>query len=276
MIYVTGDTHGEFRRFASKRMKKHLNLTEKDYVIVCGDFGLCWADDGSFAANCKFFEEKPYTVLWVQGNHENYDMIKGFPEEEWHGGRVRHIVRDKVILLERGQVFEMEGKILFTFGGASSHDMEAGVFERSDPKFRMMVKRAKKAQKTYRVMRETWWPEELPTPEEMQEGLKNLEKVNNQVDYVITHCCSTGLQKQIAEERRCEADALTEYFQQLEEIISYRQWYFGHYHEDRRIDGKHTLLYRQIVEAGTAAVLHKDDEIISDHAERQTDRGDKE
>lgn len=37
-------------------------------------------------------------------------MIDEYPIEKWHGGNVRHIVRDKVILLERGQIFDIEGK----------------------------------------------------------------------------------------------------------------------------------------------------------------------
>lgn len=48
-------------------------------------------------------------ILWVQGNHENYDMIEEYPIEEWNGGKVRHIARDKIILLGRGQVFNIEG-----------------------------------------------------------------------------------------------------------------------------------------------------------------------
>ena len=37
-------------------------------------------------------------------------------------------------------------------------------------------------------------------------------------------------------------------YQQLEEIITYKQWYFGHYHEDKHIDEKQTLLYQGIVQ----------------------------
>ena len=108
MIYVTGDTHGEFGRFSKKKLRiKGMELTADDYVIVCGDLGLCWAKDKTFDYNCKNFQQKSYTTLWVQGNHENFDMIAEFPIEEWHGGKVRHIVRDKVILLERGQVFDI-------------------------------------------------------------------------------------------------------------------------------------------------------------------------
>lgn len=50
-------------------------------------------------------------------------MIKEYQLEEWNGGKVRHIVRDKIILLERGQVFNIDDKTFFTFGGASSHDI---------------------------------------------------------------------------------------------------------------------------------------------------------
>lgn len=88
MIYITGDTHGDFTRFSAKRLRRTgMELTKEDYIIICGDFGLCWAKDKTFEYHCKNFEEKPYTILWVQGNHENYDMIREYPLEEWHGGR---------------------------------------------------------------------------------------------------------------------------------------------------------------------------------------------
>ena len=86
MIYITGDTHGEFGRFSNKRMRKQgLELGENDFVIVCGDLGLCWAKDKTFTYNCKNFAEKKYTTLWIQGNHENYDMIEEYPIEGWQG-----------------------------------------------------------------------------------------------------------------------------------------------------------------------------------------------
>lgn len=118
MIYITGDTHGNFARFSKKSLiRQQVELTDRDFVIVCGDFGLCWARDKTFEYNCKLFSNKQYTVLWVSGNHENYDMIEEFPIELWHGGKVRHIVRNKVILLERGQIFEIAGKTFLHLEG---------------------------------------------------------------------------------------------------------------------------------------------------------------
>ncbi len=254
MIYITGDTHGEFGRFSKKRIKKkNLELTENDYVIICGDMGLCWAEDATYRYDCDFFAKKPYTTLWVQGNHENYDMIETYPLEEWHGGMVRHIVRDKVILLERGQIFEIEGHTFFTFGGASSHDISGGILDRSSEEFKRLQKKAQDRKLPYRILHESWWPQELPSEAEMKEGIKNLEKAGYKVDYVITHCCASKLQEEMCARngKSYEADVLNEYLQGLEEKMEYKHWFFGHYHMDLPyFDEKHSAMYYGILRLG--------------------------
>ncbi len=250
MIYITGDTHGSFERFSKKKMiRKNMCLTDKDYIIVCGDLGLCWAKGKEFEYYCDIFKNRQYSILWVQGNHENYDMIAEYPLEEWHGGKVRHIVRDKVILLERGQIFEIDGKKFFTFGGASSHDIQGGLFERDDPYLKVKIRRANRDGLPFRIKNYTWWEQELPSENEMNEGRMNLSANNYEVDYVITHCCSTKMQNTIIKKIRpnCEADILTDYFDEIEEKLKYKHWFFGHYHRDQELDKKHTLLYEQIV-----------------------------
>lgn len=253
MIYVTGDTHNDFSRFGGKRLRRRgLELTEQDYVIVCGDFGLCWKKDKTFEYNCKNFSLKQYTILWVQGNHENYDMIAEFPIEEWHGGKVRHIIRDKVILLERGQVFHIDGKVFFTFGGAASHDIQGGVLNREDKDFIEQRKKVTRSGLPFRILHETWWPEELPDKKEIEEARKNLARIGNKVDYIITHCCSTSIQNELDKGviHFYEPDYLTDFFQEIEETVEYKHWYFGHYHDNIDIDDKHTLLYHAILILG--------------------------
>ena len=250
MIYITGDTHGEYGRFSNRRMKKQgMELGESDYVIVCGDFGLCWSKDKTFDYNCKFFEEKKYTTLWIQGNHENYDMIAEYPVEEWHGGKVRHIVRDKIILLERGQVFEIEGKTFFTFGGASSHDIQGGVLDRDDIDFDDDRRKAIKSGLPFRINHESWWEQELPNEVELEEGRKNLTAYDYKVDYVITHCCATSIQEVIDKGpgHLLKPDILTDYLQEIEGKLGYKHWFFGHYHMELDVDDKHSLLYHAIV-----------------------------
>ena len=255
MIYVTGDTHREFSRF--EEVNEFLvHPKENDYVIVCGDFGLLWAKDDMLEYDLEWLGSLPFKILWVQGNHENYDMIEEYPIELWHGGKVRQIVRDKIILLERGQVFEIEGKRFFTFGGASCHDIQGGILDPNDPDFSEKRKRADRAWLPYRIKGISWWEQELPTEAEMEEGLRNLEKLDFKVDYVITHCCATNYQIRL--ERYLgniygrgrglyEQDRLTDYFERLEGKLDYKRWFCGHYHVNMELDEKHTVLHRDIV-----------------------------
>lgn len=251
MIYITGDTHGNFARFSRKsRFRRLAQPAEGDYVIVCGDFGLLWQRNAELRYNLEIMSRYPFTLLWVQGNHENYDMIAEYPMELWKGGKVRHIVRDKVILLERGQIFSIDGRKFFTFGGASSHDVQGGILDLDSPDFAEKKKWADRRGLSYRVKNISWWEQELPTEEEIQAARDNLRRADYTVDYVITHCCCTRLQSEICHRYGAhdvyEADILTDFFDELEAYLNYKTWYFGHMHSDVRVDEKHFLLYEGI------------------------------
>ena len=252
MIYLTGDCHGEFNRFAKKqRMLLPFELTEDDFVMICGDMGLLWAHDGEFTYNTRWLAALPFTILWVQGNHENYDMIAEYPVSVWHGGKVRHIVEDKIILLERGQVFGIEGKSFFTFGGASSHDVYGGILDRTSPTYARDRWRANRSKLPYRVRGVSWWEQELPTIREMQEGRDNLAKAGYRVDFVLTHCLSGRMQEKVenvlSKKEIRDKDILNDYFDEIEGCLQYQHWFCGHYHENLRVDGKHTVLYKDII-----------------------------
>ena len=133
----------------------------------------------------------------------------------------RKVRRDKVILLERGQIFNIEGHTFFTFGGAASHDIPGGALDRNDPEFEIKLKERRRDWIPYRIIGESWWPQELPTEQELQTGLDNLAKVDFTVDYVITHCCATDLQTAIVHylNKPSKADVLTDYFQAFTLIL---------------------------------------------------------
>lgn len=44
MIYVTGDIHGNPRRFNTDNFPEQKEMTKDDYVIILGDFGLVWSN----------------------------------------------------------------------------------------------------------------------------------------------------------------------------------------------------------------------------------------
>ena len=194
MIYITGDCHANFSRFSTDIFPEQKEMTKDDYVIICGDFGGVW-DKGEESPREKWdmnwLEDKPFTTLFVDGNHENFDRLYTYPVEEWHGGKV-HKIRDSVIHLMRGQVYEIDGTKFFTFGGAASHDIQGGILEPEDPDFKAKKKELDKGWLPYRINHISWWKEELPSEEEKQEGLKNLQKYHNEVDFIVTHCCASS------------------------------------------------------------------------------------
>ena len=114
-IFITGDTHGDFRRFRPDIFYEQEHMTKEDLVLVCGDFGGIWHGDPRDDAGLDWLEDRPYTTAFVLGNHENYDAYKDYPREEWHGGQIQRI-RPSVLHLMRGQVYELNGRKFFYHG----------------------------------------------------------------------------------------------------------------------------------------------------------------
>lgn len=252
MIYVTGDTHGSFERFASRNFPDQKMMTRDDLVIVCGDFGGVWSDSPEERHWLDWLNDKPFTTLFVDGNHENFDRLCDgeFEEIDYCGGKA-HRIRQNVLHLMRGHVFEFEGKKFFAFGGASSHDIRDGILDPDDFKdkeeFKRQRSRMRRMGLQFRVKGQSWWPQEMPSEEEMQRGIDNLARHDNQVDYVISHC----LPQQIAAAFSMglyESDPLTLYFNKLVfDGLKFERWFCGHYHIDGRVMGKFDVLYEKMV-----------------------------
>ena len=248
MIYITGDCHSNLERFNTRNFPEQKEMTKDDYVIICGDFGGVWNKDGESKMETSaldWLDGKSFTTLFVDGNHENFDRLYAYPVEMWHGGKV-HKIRPSVIHLMRGQIFELEEKKIFTFGGASSHDISAGILEPDDPKFKLKKKVLDRGWEPYRINHISWWKEELPSEEEKQEGLKNLQKYHNEVDFIVTHCCASSTQA-IMSDGLYKPDMLTEYFEKIRQTAIFKKWFFGHYHDNRNVTKDELLLWEQII-----------------------------
>ena len=247
MVFITGDCHSDFRRFNTKIFPEQKEMTKDDYVIICGDFGGVWNKDEESRQekyNMDWLENKSFTTLFVDGNHENFDRLNSYQVEIWHGGNV-HKIRNSVIHLMRGQVFDIDGAKFFTFGGASSHDIDGGILEPSDPYFRDKQKRLKRKWIPYRINGVSWWKEELASDEEMTEGCKNLMAQNNNVDYIITHCAASSTQA-IISSTSYSPDKQTKYLEWVKQNVNYKKWFFGHYHKDMQCSDKEIMIYTRI------------------------------
>lgn len=226
-IYVTGDTHGKaVERLQNESFSRGEKLTKDDYVIILGDFGEIWDVTKRTEQRLNELNNKDYTVCFIDGNHENFDVLNEYPVEMWHGGKV-HKIKSSVIHLMRGQVYEIDGKTCFTFGGARSHDIEDGILDGNNPHWIEQAEELKAVGKNmFRVNHLSWWKEEMPSTTEYMEGIVNLAKANNKVDFMFTHCAPSSVLSYPSDEE-------TAYFNGIMQQTSYKWWGCGHYHYER-------------------------------------------
>lgn len=248
MIFITGDTHSDFHRFSTSIFPEQREMTREDYVIICGDFGGVWYQENAKEINKEnywldWLEQKPFTTLFVDGNHENFTRLYRYPIKTFCGGLV-HEIRPHVLHLMRGEIFNLQGYTFFAFGGAGSHDIQDGILNADET---AKIKLWNKQGKMFRVRDISWWDMELPTTKEMQRGLDSLEDVGFDVDFVVSHCAPQNIVSLVSQES-LKPDRLTLYFDELlEKGLCFHAWFHGHYHDNRKTLGKYCMLYEQII-----------------------------
>lgn len=261
-IFITGDIHAKPERLSSQSFPQGKNLTKDDFVIICGDFGLIWDKEGTSTYEDHWLDwlnDKPFTTLFLDGNHENFDRLLNFetyPCEKWHGGIVQKI-RPSVIHLMRGEIYDLQGKTFFCMGGNYSHDIQHGIIDPADyPTRPDMIAACKALEKKcggwqfamYRIKGESWWPQEVPTAAERDNAIRNLFLVDYKVDFILTHGLpSTDLflmYKNIAEANEFEVWLERE----VRQKVTYENWFSGHYHEDKAASYKDICVYYDFIQ----------------------------
>ena len=241
MIYVTGDTHGErdLGKLLPDSWPSGYCLTRDDYLVVCGDFGGVWSPGSRDERVLGWWESRPWTTLFVDGNHENHDIIDAYPVSERFGGRVQVVPgHPHVIHLMRGHVYDLSvspGKAsrCLVMGGASSPD------------------------RAWRIEGESWWDREMPSEAEYDRCTASLEAAGWRVDYVLTHELPCDLRLGAygwrCHERLNHVDRIQCFLQWVWERLDRERlvmWYAGHYHVDRMVAGKCRVLFQDVVRLG--------------------------
>jgi hypothetical protein len=226
VLYLTGDTHIpiDIAKLTTGKFPQQHNLTKNDFVLVCGDFGLIWNffEDKEERYWKKWLDDKPFTTLFVEGNHENHDRLDAMPVTEKFGGKV-HQISESIFHLINNQIFTIEGKKFYVMGGARSTD------------------------KAYRQEGVSWWPQELPNVQKCNEVVDFITEHGSGVDYVITHCLPTRIMHILAD--WYEADCLTDLLDVVDENTPNKEgWYCGHYHVDAEPTKGFRVLYNDVVE----------------------------
>lgn len=199
-----------------------------DTLMICGDFGYTFRGDEDEDKFLDYIEkEANFDIIFVDGNHENFPKIYSYPIEQWNNGKV-HRIRNNIRHLMRGEIYTINSKTFFVFGGGYSIDKE----------------RRLDYEKVYG--RKIWWEEEFPTKQEIDNAYKNLEKYNWKVNYIITHSAPTNVLPMVSEffisSLKADIDIVNSTLEDIRQRTDFDHWYFGHYHGNKEFD-KFSLLY---------------------------------
>ena len=241
--FVCGDTHIpiDIKKLNTTKWPEQKKLDKSDVLIQLGDFGGIWYPEENKKSNedkywCNWLAKKNFTFCFIDGNHENHDMLNSFPIIEKWGGKV-HEIKTKngfIYHLMRGEVYTINNKKIMTIGGATSQDKES------------------------RIEFINWWPNEILSKKEEDYVLNQLDK-HPQLDYILTHTCPTyigdiffttvpqGMYQNFSTISKInrflekKKDVMANFFNViLEKIhndeIKVKEWHFGHWHEDIRFE----------------------------------------
>lgn len=218
MIYITGDMHGDISRFKEKELK---NLQKGDTLIICGDFGFLWDGSKKEQKQLEWLGKRKYQILFVEGCNENYDLLDQYEVTSWNGGQVQ-VISGNLIHLMRGELYEIEGKTFFAFGGGDASDT-VGLDDE-------LVSQGR----------------EQPTVKETSHGIEVLESNRGEVDYIITHDAPATI-KQFINMEDNEVSFIHNYLDALSKVVKFRKWYFGKYHKNKLIPPCYHTVFTDVV-----------------------------
>lgn len=226
MIYITGDTHGNFKRI--EKFCNKFRTTREDVMIIVGDAGINYYEDRRDAVLKEFLSGLPITIFCIHGNHEQRpECIASYKEMKWKNGFV--YVEDSypnLLFAKDGEIYNLNGKKTLVLGGAYSVD------------------------KYYRLINGIrWFPNEQPSAEIKHKVSQVLCDTDWSVDLVLSH--TTPLKYEPTEVFLPMIDQSTvdksteEWLNRIEDNLSYEKWYCGHYHTEKVID-KIEFLHKNI------------------------------
>ena len=228
MIFLTGDTHRNFSGVVNF-IDKH-KTTKDDLLIILGDTGINYfgkIDDTQFKHQLN---KLPITFLCIHGNHEmRPESLPEYKEVEWNEGIVYMEPKYPFLFFAKdGEVYNLDGTRCIAIGGAYSID------------------------KFHRLMygRE-WWPDEQPSEEIMQRVEKKLDSLDWTIDVVLSHTAPLKHQPHEVSLKFYDGYVIDksteEWLDTIEDRLTYKKWYCGHFHTYKIVDKMH-FQYKGIIE----------------------------
>jgi len=235
--YITGDCHRNFDKVV--RFCQINKTTKEDVMIILGDAGINLALDEADKKIKRKLQSLPISFFMVHGNHEERpELIDGYITKVWNNGVIYYEKEFSDLLFAKdGEIYEFDGKKVVVIGGAYSVDKE----------IRLLCRRP-------------WFESEQPSAEIKAYVEQNLDKNQWEVDYVLSHTCPLKYEPTdlfLRDVDQSKVDKSTEeWLSIIANKLSYKLWYFGHYH-DNRVYSTGIMLYEEIRELCTNKIVQR-------------------
>jgi Icc-related predicted phosphoesterase len=159
-----GDIHGNLDH--AKWLFRHAEKNSVDIIISCGDFGywphIRWGEK-FVKAIAEMARLQQITFYWVDGNHENHDLIDEMVAQNGPQAPIP-MENDWLLYIPRGCRFDINGYVVMGYGGAYSWDWK------------------------HRELGLSWWTQELINDYKVD------ELPEQKVDILVTHEAPLGKQ----------------------------------------------------------------------------------
>lgn len=255
-IWITGDMHG-FINDATSAIAQCKNATDRDYLIVCGDFGAEY--DGRIMGSFKKeFKNFPGKIIVLRGNHDDRYWEKHVEYRETYMEYLEEPLPGWDFIQKESWTphFLYQKKypnILYTRD-------EGDIIRIGEYNF-LFLPGAYSIDKDYRLTKGyPYNPKEQLNHFEMNNLINKLEYflLNDNIDFVISHTFPLSWEPAytwlfLDSIDQSKVDKNTEKFlDEIEKILynDYIHWFGGHFHYDMVINEKATMLFNKVVEIG--------------------------
>ena len=230
MIFITGDTHRNFKRI--ELFTERFNTTKDDAIIVLGDAGINYCGKYEDDNLKRHLNRLPITLLCVRGNHEE---------------RPENIDSYKKATIEK-ECFK--GSFFYEQDYNNLYFFDNGLYEINNSQC-LVVNGAYSVDKHYRLMNGgKWFKEEQLNDEEKKQILSTMPQ---KVDFVLSHTCPhkyipremfiQGLNQDLVD------NSMEEFLDEVENKLEYKTWYCGHWHTNKTHHNMR-FMYGDIIEFG--------------------------
>ena len=200
-------------------------------MILLGDVGANYFLDERDIKTKEALASCPITFLCIHGNHEERpENICGYSIINYGGAPCYFQYEYPNILFPKDGVININNYRCLILGGAYSLDKKVRIARGGDWK---------------------WFSSEQMS-DNTKRYINSIISKDNSFDYIFSHTSPLNYEPKYlflsSVDQNTVDKSMENFLQEIHDKITFKHWYFGHYHDDNRLASNISILYNDIIE----------------------------